>query len=297
MMGISAMLLTAALAASAQASGPSPGRNSESQEIVVQGERVDDSEIQQFIRAMTAGPRGIQIGQFDNGVCPAVVGLAKAQNEAVEKRMRRVAIAAGVPAAKERCNANVLVVVARDKEQAIRTLRSERPGLLWGMSGGEVAELAGTPGPAVAWHFRELSGADGLQVTQDPDRIQFSSTFNTPSRTRSTIRPQFQGSVLVVELEALAGVSTIQLADYAALRTFAQTDPARAAKAGRPTILTLMEDRSAGRGSPLSLTQWDLSFLKSLYATSNTDIDAVQRASMKQAFKRDLRRKTKTQDE
>ncbi|HYG48691.1 MAG TPA: hypothetical protein VD846_12230 [Allosphingosinicella sp.] len=287
-----AILLAAMLASAAQSSAQS-GPGPDSADIVVQAGRTDDAAIQQFIRAMTAGPRGIQIGQFDDGICPLALGLGQAEKAAVERRMRRVARAAGVPAAKEKCTPNILLIVASDKAEAVKALRKERPGLMWGMSGDELD----APGPAIAWHFTGLHGSDGLQVTENVEGIRFASSFNTPSRTRSSSRPRFLGSVLVVETGALAGVSTIQLADYAALRTFAQTDPARAAKTGSRTILTLIDDRAAGRPSPLSLTEWDLSFLKALYVTSNTDVDSVQRASMKQAFKRDLRRKAKTRQE
>jgi len=55
----------------------------------------------------------------------------------------------------------------------------------------------------------------------------------------------------------------------AAMQLFAHTDPNKAAKQAAPTILTLVQDAAAGRPSPLSVTEWDFAYLKSLYAYSD----------------------------
>lgn len=275
--------------AQAQASPQAAEPEARPPDIVVEGKRAGDREISEFVNALARVPPGGQLAQFDAGVCPASLGLGQALDAAVAKRMRRVAAAAGIPLAREGCAPNVLVLVTDRKRETIEGLSKSHPALFAGLSEIRVRTLAKAPGPAAAWHLEGMLGSDGTQLFRDPQSGILSLNTTTPaSRVKALSRPQFLGAVVMVELQALAGVTATQLADYAALRAFAETEPARAAKASMPSILTLIEDHAAGREPPLSLTQWDLSFLKSLYATSNAYQGNLQRGAMKQAFKKDL---------
>ena len=74
-------------------------------------------------------------------------------------------------------------------------------------------------------------------------------------------RPHFIAAVVVVELDALGGLTVTQLADYAAMRAFARTDPRRLKGTGAPTILSAIE-APMNSPVPLTLTEWDLAFLQ-----------------------------------
>jgi len=99
--------------------------------------------------------------------------------------------------------------------------------------------------------------------------------------------PQFVASMVVVERGALTGLSVTQVADFAAMRAYADTNPRRAAKSGAPTILTILDKRN-DEMVPVTLTQWDFGYLKSLYATSNAHYASYQRGDMAHELEKDL---------
>ena len=96
-------------------------------------------------------------------------------------------------------------------------------------------------------------------------------------------------SVLVVQANALAGLTATQFADYAAMRTFVRTDPNQVRAPPSQTILKVM-DAPMGTAVPLSLTNWDLSFLEAYYASGTQSYANVQRNEIAQRMKRELDR-------
>ena len=61
------------------------------------------------------------------------------------------------------------------------------------------------------------------------------------SRLTDMAHSEYIGSILVVEAHAIENLTTTQLADYAAMRTFTGADPARLADRGLSTILTMID--------------------------------------------------------
>jgi len=94
---------------------------------------------------------------------------------------------------------------------------------------------------------------------------------------------------LVVEGGALDGLTTTQFADYAALRVFSGVDPARLTTPGLSTILRLL-DAPMGSEVPVTLTNWDLAFLDSLYASDENIRAASQRSEIRDGMRRRIER-------
>ena len=86
-------------------------------------------------------------------------------------------------------------------------------------------------------------------------------------------RPHFLGAIMVVDVDALAGLTPIQLADYAAMRGFAQTMLEGPGRLTTPTILHVI-DTPMGSKVPLTMTEWDFSFLKALYGSDGRNYAA-----------------------
>ena len=281
--------LAAALAAGLQLpvlaqAQPAPG---EEGEIVVEGIRERDRQIERFVGALTEAPMRGQLSRFDWQVCPAVAGLPQAQADAIVQRMRQVAQAAGVPLADPGCAPNALVIATPDKAATLRWLRREYPAYFRNAL-DERIQVPNEPGPAVAWQIESRLDEDGRPVGVDliNQRYVVEST-RSPSRLTAASRPHFVASVLVVQLDALAGLTTTQVADYAAMRVFAKTDPSRLARSTAPTILNVLD---AGMDSeiPLSMTQWDLGFLKALYASEENHFASQQRGEMRRLLEQEL---------
>jgi hypothetical protein len=225
-------------------------------QIVVTGERAADARAREeqardFVGALMPTQGRSMARQFDD-VCPFVTGLNPAQNQAVTERLRRVAAAAGVNVGGAGCAPNTFLIVTRDKRAFINALAQRRPESFVesgeSMGGIRVRRLANTPGPAAAW---QLTGSRSIN----------------PSRIRPNGELGFDASALVVESRVLPGLTTTQLADYAAMRLLAKLDPARLPATSPPTILKILEAPMDSE-VPITLTQWDLGLLRGLYAGS-----------------------------
>lgn len=264
--------------------------DAETGRIVVEGKRDRERQIKQFIDALTPAPFGGQLSRFEWSACPVAMGLSEPRNVAVAARMRRVAEAAGIPTGKVDCRPNVFVIVTDDKQVFIERLRREFPVYFTDVGSRDVRRLAHSPGPVAAWHVKGRLNADGLEVPRDAVTGYYvSEVTDIPSRITASTRPHFLASIVVAELDALAGLTTTQFADYAAMRAFAQTDPSRLTNVAAPTILTLL-DAPMDSPIPITLTQWDLVFLRALYASGENRYAHQQRGEMRRRIGKDLER-------
>ena len=282
--------LIAAIAAPATAQGVGPPAPQPGDEIVIEGTRQGKKPVRDFVDALTdVGYMG-QIGRYHSPVCPVAMGLAPVQNARIAERMRRVAAAAGIRVAAKRCVPNAFVIVAPDKAAAITELHRRYPAYFSGMTSRQVQALAARPGPAVAWQIAGRLSADGqlLKKAAGADYYIVEAT-DVPSRIRAASMPAFVASVVVIDRRAAGGLTVTQLADYAAMRTLAATDPERVVRAGAPTILRLL-GQPDDQPLPVTLTHWDLGFLKSVYATSNAYYARYQRGDMERIVAGELTR-------
>lgn len=280
---LAAPALAAGTPAAAQDRSPDVG-----EDILVEGARDRERQIRDFVAALTPAPFGGQISRFDWAVCPAAVGLAPVQNEAIAARLRRVAEAAGIRVANAGCRPNVLVIVARDKRDLIERMHRAYPGWFGEMWDRQVRRLARAPGPAAAWHVEGLLSADGIPAARDVVTGYYTvEATDVPSRLRAASRPHFLAAVVVVEIGALAGLTTIQLADYAAMRAFARTDPDELGETPPPTILTVLE-APMDSPVPITMTQWDLGFLQALYAAPENRYATQQRSAIRRTLRETL---------
>jgi hypothetical protein len=246
----------------------------EQHDIVVEGKTLSRSATETFVRELTPAPSGGQLGRFHDPVCPVVLGLPEAEKKLVEARLRQVAAAIRIEVAPKRCAPNLYVLVNRDKREVLDGLRRQFPRLIAGVPPSLRKRLAETPGPVAAWQVVDLVGSDGMplsyaRMTPDGDPVRVSHTIGSPSRISALTKPYFVTSVLVVESAALGGVTTRQLADYAAMRTLAPTDTTREIRLPARSILTLFEPGLKPEAAPESVTWWDVKFLESLYAFDN----------------------------
>ena len=285
-----AALLAASFAVSVAAQTPTLSRGSTNDEIVVQAVRPSEHQVRDFVRNLTAVPSYGQIGRFHRPVCPAAMGLRDVQNGRIAERMRQVATAAAIPLARAGCAPNVFVIIAPDKSAAITELNRRFPAYFSQMSARHVRDLTQSPEPAAAWQVRGLLTQDGEEAAKavGADYYTIKGT-QSPSRIKAVSKPTFTASVVVIDVKAAAGLTLVQLADYAAMRTFADIDPARITTVGVPTILTVL-GQPDDKPLPVTLTYWDLGFLKSLYATDNSYLASYQRGDMERLVKQEVER-------
>lgn len=270
-------ILAGAAAATQAGAAASP---TDEEAIVIQGTRPSDHQVRDFVRALTSVPSYGQISRFHAAVCPVAMGLPQVQNDRIAARMRQVAAAAKMKVAPAKCTPNAFVIVAPDKGAAIRELERRFPAYLSQMTARQVRDLADNPEPASAWQVKGLLTADGLEAAKTAGHDSYTiKSADNPSHIKANSKPTFTASVVVIDVKAAGGLTLTQLADYAAMRTFADIAPERVKAVGVPTILGALA-APADKPQPVTLTYWDLGFLKSLYATDNSYLATYQRGDM-----------------
>lgn len=281
-----AALISSGLLLSPAASAQEKLEESEPNEIVVTGTRDLDQQVSDFVGAIAPAPPRGQLARFEWGVCPAVVGLSADQKIAIEQRLRTVAKAAGIPVAEAGCAPNALVMLTGAKGPFIDALMRRRPEYFGELSTAKLRRLQSEPGRATAWQLQGQVTGRGTPMERGAG-VAVNRTTDGQSRITAAARPVFEAAAVVVEMGALEGLTTIQLADYAAMRLFARTDPSRLAGSKAPTILNIL-DAPMGSEIPITLTKWDLEFLRGLYASPANLYAGSQRSAIGRQIKAGL---------
>lgn len=287
---VSFLLAASAALPAAAEDAPPP---TQGDDIVVQGTVTSPKEVNGFVKELTPGPIGGQLGRFLAPVCPRVIGLPQGQGELVEARMLKVAAASGVPVARQPCVTNIYVLVGGDKGETIAGLRKQFPKLVAGVPGSVLKRLAEAEGPVAAWQIVGEIGSDGMplhwvRTSTEGEPVQVLNSVGWASRITRLTRPQFVGSILVVEAKAIDGVDTRQLADYAVMRTMAPTDTTHRTALPARSIIQLFDPGASPQTAPMTVTHWDFAFLKALYASSNDVAASQQRGEIGHKMAKEL---------
>ena len=255
--------------------------------IVVTGERGKGSPEQRFVAAIAAPSNNGQLARFTDKVCPRSFGLGGENDEALARRIRKVAAAAHVPVADADCRPNLVVLFVQDRRQAIARWRVDRPDFFAGLAPSRIAALAGGGDPVASWQIVRVMGKDGRPIGKaDSDMYDYMVNEQTvPSRLVSSIQIEFSASFVLIEQKTIGNASLTQIADYAAMRTLANTDAKAAAAQRLPTILSLFSND--GEPVPLSVTQWDLAYLTALYDSPLAVRASMQKRAMGKQMTRD----------
>jgi hypothetical protein len=278
-------LLAAAVAFACPAAAQETAQTADSQ-IVVTGKRDLDREVADFVEALTPKAGKDQLGRFETAICPATMGFSANQQRAIVERLRSVARAAKIEVAGPGCRANLVVLAAHDKRALIEMLARRHPQYLGELSSFEIRRLARGPGPAAAWYIAgPPRTADGTDLSTGSYQGKGAGFYvnrgsRAGSRVTAPVRPQMAVAVLVIENQALVGLTTTQIADYAAMRTLLRADPVALAGSATPTILKIL-DAPMGSDVPVTLTSWDLGMLRAYYASPLNVRAAAQRSAIR----------------
>jgi hypothetical protein len=282
-----ALLPLASRSVAAQTSPPLAAQAADTGDIVVRGKREREAQIKGFIDALAPGRYSGQLARFSSEACPGVLGLVPAQSAVVVARLRQIGEAVGVPLAKPGCTPNLWVVVTSDRAALAEKVR-----------GSWTNGPSGRPAPgsstdlATVLHAERLLDANRQEVgvkvdAGDGDGGYYQSEIYTSNRIRPSATRTYVASALIVEPKTLAGLTTRQLADYAAMRLFARADPARLGPGSPPSILAAL---AAPDGSelPESVTEWDFAFLRALYRSDDRSYANAQKDEMQSIIRKEI---------
>ena len=217
-----------------------------------------------------------QLPRFHDPVCPLAIGFDRQYAAIVEKRIRAVATAAGVDVAKrERCTANLIVIMAENGSDLVKDIRAHRAGWLGELDPSDVDALI-APAPARAWSVTSLRNEDGDRQNGLTMRVMAASILKVPTRQDMEV------SFVIIDKTPSMGMTLRQVADYAAMRGLARTKPP-APGGAIDTILTAFDSTVA----PVrELTATDAAYLRALYSSKGmtdavTERNAITRRIVK----------------
>ncbi len=258
-------------------------------DIVVTGIETSKEDIADFIKTTIATPKGGrhegQFARFTQAVCPKVVGLSLENSEQIEQRMRGIAKAADMRVAAKSCTPNVYVMVVSDGNEAISMLRKKRSRLFGDMPHHARERIAKSGGPTYSWKRIQTGSAEtgALQNSDETRKLGRVTEVpimnsNVKSRVKRTITKNITHSFLLIEKDALVDLTTVQIADYAAMRSYIETADQTARTAPRYSILALFDRPKKDEKTPSSASEMDLVLLSSLY-NSSADVSASMQSS------------------
>jgi hypothetical protein len=279
-----------------------------SESVVVIGRT--EEVVRNFVGAMSVAPRGNdQLARWDRRICPGVAGLRPRYAQFLIDRMAQRAFDVGLDVGEPGCRANILIVVTPDPDGVALDLYENHAGALGYFDNGRNATrgrdalretFVNSDAPVRWWHVSDDTNVDGMPIAEPPGApcsmgpdvyqlLQCAPVTRPPgaSRIRAMVRQDFGAAFVIVDANRLpeTGPDFNALADYIAMVSLSQLDPMTDVSA-YPTVLNLWR---AGGAAPDAMTDWDVSYLRGLYATRTRDVrdTRAQESSITREMMRD----------
>lgn len=291
-------LVLLSFSASAAAQGPAPESG---RDIVVTGARTEEA-IRNFVDQLAVTARTTDtLGRWDRRICPGVAGLRAPYAQLLIDRIAQRTFDVGLDIGEPGCRANILIVVSMDPDAIAEELyENHRDALSYQTERGETTlgraalrAFISSDAPVRWWHVSRAhtqAGEPVLETNDGTSKFPYTPVimrFGGASRFIATYRQDFSGAFVIVDARRMneIGVDFNALADYLAMVTLAQIDP-NAETHDLDTILNLFD----GASSPRALTEWDVLYLRGLYAADREDGATQQQTDIARVMSQDLRK-------
>ena len=294
------LIVACALAMLATASVRAASNSEALSEVTVTANRIElERRVSNFVNRIAATENGGEgLARWEvPPVCPLVSGLPRQEGEFILERLSQIAHGAGIPLADEHCRPNLYILVTSEPEELLRGMEKRNRQYTFGydasfyppteIPAAIVDKFIKTPRAVRIWYNSAEKDAWGKPLaycatqeifskcvqehrTAACDSNQYYQCSNgTPGGSHlmfSTLWT-FSRVFVIVDQKRLHEVKLGQLADYIAMSGFAKLK-SDAHLDDAPTILTLFN--GTPKNAPTGMTDWDQTFLKSLYATEQT---------------------------
>jgi len=282
---IELLIAGALLTAPAPAQDPAPQEPVALEDVVVTGRSLDRL-IRDFVSEVAEPNRRRGLARWEDRICVGVANLRQETAQYLADRISTVAEDVGLTPGAPGCTPNVLVVATDDGNALARSLvDSRRRAFRMGGSGmdrgGDALEdFVETDRPVRWWQMAmPVDSETGDRATRIPGEclrapctsgLDFAPQVNVfaASRLQTQIVDRLMRAIVIVDIDEVSDLSIVQLADYIAMVTLAQIDP-DADTSGYASILNVFDDP----GSADRLMDWDLAYLKGLYASEGNSLN------------------------
>lgn len=249
----------------------------------------------EFVGEVAAPARGRGLGRWLK-ICPGIANLDRAVAQPIVDRLAARAGELGIEVEGPGCEANIIVVFTADAGDLTRALVEAEPRVFRGQGGGidrggaALRAFQAGERPVRWWSLSvPINSETGQRAVRVPgDRssghidprladllgcnpqdcvgagVPIIQSAGGASRLNSQIVDQLYKSIVIVDIDAVAGLNAGQLGDYLAMVTLAQVD-LEADTGPFDTVLNLFESPEGVTG----LTEWDWSYLQALYGSGS----------------------------
>lgn len=243
-------------------------------DVVVEGQRLEQV-AREFVAEVGAPPYRRGLARWREGICVAAVNLRPAAAQPLIDHISRVGMTLGLTPRDPGCTPNIIIVFTAEADEVSRGMVEARRtafhsgvgGLDRGRAALEAFQHSGRP--VRWWHIsvpiNAQTGGPGIRLP-GMTAAPYVPGEGLVNRGRY-VRDDLNKVVIVVDVDAVAGVSGEQLADYLALIALSQVDPDGQTQ-GFSTVLNLFSDPE---GTP-GLSGWDRAYLDALYDTPSERI-------------------------
>lgn len=276
--------------------------DSDNNEIVVTAQKKLKAAISTHISTVISDQSGGQYARFMQPLCPSVIGFGEKNAAFIEKRLRAIAKAADIRTGGANCDPNIHVLVVEDGNKMLDFLRRKHRRAFGTLTPYQRDKIQNGQGPSYNWHIVETVSADdggsrsvagtgfagGASYGLLSDAGANAGRTHVKSRIAVPVRQELNHGFLLIDKAAAQGLSVVQIADYAAMRTFLQTKEGSTGIAAADSILSLFDTQDRAADRVQSLAPWDLALLTALYKAPTNMPARLQRSSMFQSFEKAL---------
>lgn len=251
--------------------------------IVVSGSRSPREQVRdravEFVRQVGVARGQQAAARWLDPVCPRVLGIADPYSGIVEQRMRAIAAEIGMLVAPEDCRTNVSVSFVGDAEALMREIDRRSPTRLQEVPVDVRDALIEGDAPIRWWYLTEtrsrhrmrnapqavetthggIGGTGGRSAESSPAlEVESLTEYNSSIISTYGVRAIIDANV-VIDLDRVEGMALEAIAAYAAFVAFVEVRTGDPRAPG--SILGIFSTDPNTR----SLTEWDMTFLRSLY--------------------------------
>lgn len=246
-------------------------------DVVVEGRRLEEI-VRDFVSEIAAPAPRRGLARWQGGICVGVVNLRNEAGQYIADRISQVGMDLGLDPGEPGCKPNIAIVFTADGAELASSLveRNRRAFRMGGSVNRDIVALRAfetSDAPVRWWHVSipvdSETGERAIRLPGDvnPATGQPSApviSVFAASRLNSQIRDDMNKVMIIVDVDDMAATNLNQLADYLTFVALAQVDP-DAETAGFDTILNVFRAPQSVDG----LTDWDMSYLTSLYRVQN----------------------------
>ncbi len=243
----------------------------EAETVYTEAERWRDEQMsRRFVQSLLKPSLNVdgQFARWKAPVCPRVVGLTRAAAFVVERRIREVATQIGAQVDRaDPCHPNIVILVSPEPQQTLDDVLKADSLLLAASPQKDLTMRY----PVQAWYFgsfRDYNGAPHLDIPWEilyPERDTPPPVPAKITRLGTGLKAEMGVATIIVDANAIAGLTLGSIGDYLSLMSLAQT-PATGRCQPAPSIANLFVKGCDADFQATSLSDVDMAMLKGLYA-------------------------------